>query len=199
MTKKLFLFLHGLVFLLGAIACVILFNARGGHPPGIIFLPFAGAAWVFLHIFFGVMQKLGTMGRRRAIEYGQQPEPWPPALILVVLGCCFIFFNGLSALAPLIMYRRETPILLAVFVAVQGLNLACLCGIMLRRDWARMIAGGALLLIAVIILIRVAPVLLWGSGIGLISLAYLACVIAGFSGLGYYLLTSDRIRNFFVK
>lgn len=199
MNRILFRVLHCATFLLGLSVCVVLFHARGGHPPGIVFLPFAAAAWVFLHIFLGVIQKLGSMGVDRAYAAGMEPEPWPLALILVVVGCCMIFVNGLTGIAPLILYRNLYPIALILFLAVQLTNLACLCGVLLRRDWARIIAGVVLMLIAALILFRLAPVLLWGKGLGFVALSYAAALIAASSGLGYYLLTSERIRNFFIR
>lgn len=199
MNKTIFRVLHVIVLCTGILACAVLFHAREGHPPGIIFLPFAAAAWVFLHLFLAGIYKLGSMGEDRAYALGAEPEPWPPALILTVLGCCVILFNGMTAIAPLLVYRNHTLIVLLLFLVIQGLNLACMCGILLRRDWGRLLAGYALLTLAGLILLRMAPVLLWGSGIGFIALAYAACVIGGFSGLGYYLLSSQRIRNFFVR
>lgn len=199
MNRKLFLILHGILICIGVYACAVLFNARGGHPPGIIFLPLAAGIWIFLHIFLGVIQKLGSMGVQRVYDAGLEPGPWPPALILVVAGCSIIFFNGLTGIAPLIIYRNLSPILLALFLGIQAINLACLCGILLRRDWARVLAGGALLLIAALLLLRLAPVLLWGHGLGFIALAYAAALIGASSGLGYYLLTSERIRDFFIR
>lgn len=198
MNKTIFYILHGIVLCLGVIACAVLFYARGGHPPGIIFLPFAAVAWIFLHLFLAGIHKLGAMGANRAIALGQEPASWPPVLILTLLGCCYVLFSGLTAVAPLVVYRNHTPIVLLLFLGVQGLNLACLCGILLRRNWGRLIAAYAMITISVLILLRLAPVLLWGSGMGLITLAYAALVIAGFSGIGYYLLSSPRVRNFFV-
>lgn len=198
MNKKLFLALHGVVICLGIYACVVLFNARGGHPPGIIFLPVAAVAWIFLHIFLGGMQKLASMGENRAYDRGRDLERWPSVLILVVIASSIIFINGIPGLTALVFSQNQRPQLLALMSVLQAVNLACLCGILLRRDWARIIAGSAFVLFAGLILFRLAPVLLWGAGLGIIELIYAAALIGASSGLGYYLLTSRRVQEFFV-
>lgn len=80
--------LHILVAITAVIACVILAFATGGHPPGIVFIPFVLVYWLVAHLFL--------FGLKRALVYMAKPKEnkaalgWPPLLTLMAIGSGFI-------------------------------------------------------------------------------------------------------------
>ena len=89
--KIIFRILHALVALSAVIICAILILAKGGHPPGIVFVPFVLAYWVVTHLFLlGLKWFLSFMARPKKDSISQG---WPPLLTLsaILSGCILIF------------------------------------------------------------------------------------------------------------
>jgi len=88
-----FRILHIVIAVVATIICIVLAFATGGHPPGIVFIPFVLAYWIISHlVLFGLKLLLGYMEThgKSSISHG-----WPPLLTLLAVG------SGL-ALLPLL-------------------------------------------------------------------------------------------------
>ena len=75
--RHLFYWLHAILALIGLGVCGVLLTATSGHPPGVVFLPLAVAAWLVAHAFLGLLQLLVVMGRSRLERIGGESASWP--------------------------------------------------------------------------------------------------------------------------
>ena len=64
MVQYVFLGLHMLWAVPCALVSIWLASAKGGHPPGIVFVPFVVAAWIGGHLTLGLTQWLLSRGLR---------------------------------------------------------------------------------------------------------------------------------------
>ena len=175
----------------------MLFTARRGHPPGIVFLPVAVIIWIVLHAFLGFVHALSNRGRKRIEASGETAASWP--WVLVVLAGAYSVFILYAMLGLGEWLRRNEAWNFydtrnAVFLVA---NLACLLGILLRRRWGQYLAGVYSLLLSGRLAYRVAKRIIVSNSVSLDDLLVALVVVAGLGYLGYYLLTSARIRSFF--
>lgn len=175
----------------------MLFTARRGHPPGIVFLPMAVIIWIVIHAFLSFVHALSNRGRKRIESSGETAASWPWVLVILAGVYSVLILYSMLGLGE---WLRENEAWhyhhtrAAVFLLA---NLACLLGILLRRRWGQYLAGVYSLLLCASIGYRIAKHVLVANSVALDELLVALVVVAGLGYLGYYLLTSARIRSFF--
>jgi hypothetical protein len=133
-----------------------LLSLTGGHPPGIIFLPFALAAWALGHFFLWASGRLATVGVQRLEARGVATR-WPPSLMIAILGTGVVAAGGLAFIGRLAVDRDQgldawNAILLGVWLP----HAVCFPALLLRQAWSRWLAtalavGWALLMVSQIL------------------------------------------------
>lgn len=195
--KHPFRWLHTVVALIGLAVCGLLLSADSGHPPGIVFVPLAVAVWLVIHLFIGLTQFFARKGRQRAHTLGSESQKWPVALVLIVFACSALFLYGTGGLVE---WWRSNEVwrpfrnrhLFVVIVAF-----VCLTGILLRRDWGRLVAASASIFAAVYFGYRFVRNILSSMQLNVGLVLYALVFVIGFALLGIYLLRSERIKAFF--
>ena len=98
-VKSVFRWLHVVWAIFAASMCVLLATLKGGHPPGLVFVPVAAAIWVVGHILLWLSHKLANRGNylsdNRNIARGKSPV----MLTTLVILCGIVFFFGIFGLA----------------------------------------------------------------------------------------------------
>jgi hypothetical protein len=140
MKRPLF-WLHTLIAIIGLVVCAVLLMARSGHPPGIVFLPYALVAWLMIHIFLGFIQVLASQGNKYTFKQGKELSSWPVALVIVVAGCGIFFLYSLGGMVSWWLSNEAWRSHRTVYLIVQIVAFICLSGILLRRCWGLLIAG----------------------------------------------------------
>lgn len=145
--RRVLLALHLLWALIGLTVCLWL-AAAGGHPPGLVFVPLAVAAWALGHLF---LWAAGRLARAGAVRPGG--ERWPPALLAAVLGSGCVTAIGLCVLALQAIQRELAPDAWTLtLAAVWSPHVVAFAALLLRRRWARPLAVAlALFWVAVLI------------------------------------------------
>ena len=133
--------LHAVWAVAGLAVSGWLFTLRGGHPPGIIFLPIALAAWGLGHFFLWGSGRLAEAGVRR-FEARGIATAWPPALLLAIAGTGVVAIGGLALVGRLVIDSDAAldvwnSILLGVWLP----HAVCFPALLLRRGWSRWLAA----------------------------------------------------------
>jgi hypothetical protein len=118
-----------------------LLSSWQGHPPGVIFLPLALAAWGLGHLFLWASFRLAVAGARR-LETRGFVTSWPPALVLAIAGTGVVAAGGLALVGRLVVDRDSTldawnAILLGVWLP----HAVCFPALLLRQGWSRWLAA----------------------------------------------------------
>lgn len=195
--KHPFRWLHALVAMLGLAVCAILASSDSGHPPASVFLPLAIAAWLVIHLFLGLTQAFASKGRQRAQTLGTDTQKWPAVLVLVVFACSALFLYGSGGLVEWWLSNEAWRPFQYRHLLVVVTAFVCLTGILLRRDWGRLVAAAASILVTVFLAYRIVPEFFTAKSLSIGLAIYAVALIASFALLGVYLLRSDRIKSFF--
>ena len=171
--------------------------AKGGHPPGLIFVPVAAVIWLAGHLFLWGSRKIAMRGKKFAEGRNIAPGNWPVAIILLVFLLGLIFIFGLSGIAWHILFERDRLGEIAVPLAVWIPSSLCFFGILLRQDWSRILAGSGFILVAVILLYEMVASLMRGYRNSntewvIAVVIFVLCIL-----LGQYILRSSRIKAFY--
>lgn len=200
--KHIFYWFHGIIFIIGLFICSYLIygtvsGTDRGHPPAIIFLPFIVIAWLFLHAFLFLTQWLVSRGNKNALKRGNANNSWPITLIVFMILCGISSLVGFAGLASMLFSGRlPTHTSQWLNLLFFGISFVSLCGILLRKNWGRLVAGLSCLLVSgfmTYIIIRtviIRPNYDIGAGI------YVILIVIGFGFFGFHLLTSERIKTF---
>jgi hypothetical protein len=197
--RHLFYWLHAILALIGLGICGVLLTATSGHPPGVVFLPLAVAAWLVAHAFLGLLQLLAVMGRSRLERIAGEPVSWPLLLILIVAVFSLTFLYMLAGLVEWALSGEAMSTRRLVHIAVQLTVLISLCGILLRMNWGRLMVAAISLLLALYVLVRAVPEVFSSNQIIIGMLFYLVSLVGGLVVLSYHLLMSQRIKSFFIR
>ena len=197
--RHLFYWLHAILALIGLGVCGVLLTATSGHPPGVVFLPLAVAAWLVAHAFLGLLQLLVVMGRSRLERIGGESASWPLLLILIVALFGLTFLYMLAGLVEWALSGEAMRTRRLVYIAVQLAVFISLCGILLRMNWGRLMVAAMSALLAIYVLVRAVPEVFSSNQIIIGMLFYLVSLVGGLVVLSYHLLMSQRIKSFFIR
>lgn len=85
--------------IIGAGACILLATLKGGHPPGLVFVPVAAAIWVVGHVLLWLIYKLAIRGKRSSDNKNIAEGKWPVMLPILVILSAIILIIGILGLA----------------------------------------------------------------------------------------------------
>lgn len=193
--KKHFRWLHIGWAILGSVACALLATGKG-HPPGFVFVPIAVLVWLVGHALLWLSRKLAVRGKYLRDDSGVATEKWPPALIFVAFVCGIVSIFGLFGIAWLIIDGKRLHDLL-IPLAVWVPSSLCFFGILLRRDWSRILAGGGLILMAAILLYEMIASFTRGYRNSPTEWLMTIVIFTLLVLFGQYILRSSSIKAFF--
>lgn len=188
--------IHGIVFLVGLLISILVFVV-GYDTELMIIFPAVINTWILVHLLLGLVQLLDWLGRKRTASGPARVLPVPMILTIIVYG-----LGALQGLAMLLFalgsVKQWTP--LRMFeVALTVFPVTVFLGLMLRYPWARMLAGGGLILCGVFFLAVYASSIVnqhsrlaWGEALSLAG--FHAALIA----LGIVFLNSPGVRAYFM-
>jgi len=198
-TKTLFRWLHVVWAIIGASACVLLATAKGGHPPGSVFVPVAAMIWMAGHVFLLGSHKLTVRGNYLAESRNTSSGKWPLAIVLLVFLFGIVFFLGLLGIVWQLLFERDWLRALAIPLAVWAPSSLCFFGIVLRHDWSRLLAGSGFIVVAIILLYEMIASFMRGyrnSNAEWLTVIVIFVLLVLF---GQYVLRSPSVKTFFPK
>ena len=178
---------------------MLLATAKGGHPPGIVFVPIAAAIWLVGHILLWGSHKLAIRGKYLAESRGITSGKWPLAIIFLVFLFGIVFFFGLFGIVWQILFERDSLRELAIPLAVWIPSSLCFFGIVLRHDWSRLLAGSGFIVVAIILLYEMIASFMRGYRNSSAEWATAIVIFVLLSFFGQYVLRSSSIKTFFSK
>ena len=192
LSRGRFFWAHIICAVAGAAVSVLVITAEGSHPPLIIFLPVILVVWALGHLAIWGIRLLARKGRDRSNE----PGPWPPGLILALVGAgagaLFGIFQLLSLYWGARIFADDGLSLMIVWIV----HALCFSGILLRHNGSRYLAAALSFGWAALLGRQIQDYLFHHQGsIGFDTLAAFAAVslLVIFE---IHLLRSRRIRRF---
>ncbi len=170
-----------------------------GHPPGIVFAPVALAIWLLGHALLWLIRRMAIRGRSRATKIQAAHDKWPPTLIVLAVSCGVVFIFGSFALVLKILFDRDWPPGVSMLLAVWVTSSVCFFGILLRRNWSRIIAGAGLLAVAVILLYEMIASSVRGYANSTTELLTGSAIFVALLLIGQHVVRSRRIKDFFAR
>jgi hypothetical protein len=198
-TKNVFRWLHVVWATIGASISVLLATAKGGHPPGIVFVPVAAVIWLAGHVLLWGSHRLAIRGKYSVENREIAPGKWPLSIIFLVSLFGIVFFFGLFGIVWQILFERDWLRELTIPLAVWIPSSLCFFGIVLRRDWSRLLAGSGFIVVAIILLYEMIASLLRGYRNSSAEWTTVIVIFVLLSLFGQYILRSSSIKTFFSK
>lgn len=197
--KNVFRGLHIVWAILGAGICILLASAKGGHPPGLVFVPVAAVIWLTGHVVLWVSRKLAIRGRHLAENRNIAPGKWPLPIILLVLLFGIVFFFGLFGIVWQVLFERDWLRELAVPLAFWVPSSLCFFGILLRQDWSRILAGSGFMVVAGVLLYEMIASFTRGYRNSTTEWVMVIVIFILLTLFGYYILRSSSIKAYYSK
>ncbi len=192
--NKLFRILHALTALTAVIACVVLIFAKGGHPPGIVFVPFVLVYWVITHVILLVLKWfLAYMAKS---EEDSNSQGWPPLLTLIaIISGLFLAFAMYGVFHDYVLRSYKIEIQDIVWAAMFFIAPALLLGGLVfgaatGSKYARWIAAGGPVAYLVYSIMHII------NGTAKPSFFNIIIVFGLCIALSSYLIFSSRVKNF---
>ena len=195
--KNVFRWIHGVWAVIGAGTCILLAAAKGGHPPGLVFVPIAAAIWLAGHLLLWVSHKLAIRGKNLAQSKNIASGKWPVTIILLAIVCGAIFIFGLFGITWQLLFERDRLRELAIPLLYWIPASVCFFGILLRRDWSRILAGSGFMLVAAILLFEMAASAMRGYRNSTTEWLMVVVIFFLLVLFGLYVLRSPKIKAFY--
>lgn len=183
----------------GASVCILLATAKGGHPPGLVFVPIAAVIWLAGHMLLWVSRKLAIRGKNLAGDGNVAPGKWPLTIVLLVFMFGIVFIVGLFAIVWQILSERDWLRELAIPLAVWIPSSLCFFGILLRQDWSRLLAGYGFIFVAVILLYEMVASFMRGYQNSAAEWVIVFAIVGLLILFGQHILRSSSIKAFYIK
>lgn len=191
--------MHIVWALVGAGVCVVLATATGGHPPGIVFIPVAAVIWLGGHVLLWGSHKLAARGRDLAAAENASSGNWPPMIILLTFAFGVMFVFGFFFLAWQLLFewhwQRDMFVPLAFWIP----SSMCFFGILLRKDWSRVLAGSGFIIVASVLLYEMIATLVRGYRNPMTEWVTAIVIFVVLALVGLYVLRSSAIKSFFSR
>jgi hypothetical protein len=197
--KYVFRWLHIAWAIIGASICILLATAKGGHPPGLVFIPVAAVIWLAGHVLLWVSRKLAIRGKDLADNRNVASGKWPLTIILLVFIFGAIFIVGLSGIVWQVLFERDWLRELAIPLTVWIPSSLCFFGILLRQDWSRILAGSGFIVVAVILLYEMIASFVRGYQNSTTEWVIAVAIFGLLILFGQYILRSSGIKAFYSK
>jgi hypothetical protein len=191
---------HILWALLAAAACALLIAGGGGHPPPIILVPVVWVVWVTGHFALWGVRWLAVRGRIFGSDTEGEARPWPPGLIIALMGTGAASSLGLLQLVISVFFRARYPFRDAFWTIMMIAWLAhgvCFAGLLLRRAWSQWASATLCVGWALLLAWQILEAVLRGSRINAGELLLAVALVALLTALGYHIQTSEKVQAFF--
>jgi hypothetical protein len=179
------------------IACVILVTSKGGHPPGIILLPFALIFWVIGHVLLWIISKLFARGKNLEARTESDVKKWPLSLIILTVFFGGVFIFGSMAIILFMVLQNDwlsgMPVILALWLPPS----VCFIGILLHKSWSRLLAGWGFIAVAMIILYQLVESALRNNTASVTEWVIAIAILIFNLLIGLHILRSPRIKAFY--
>lgn len=195
--KNLFRWMHGVWAIIGAGSCILLAAAKGGHPPGLVFIPVAAVIWLAGHLLLWMSHKLAIRGRYLAEGRSTASGKWPLAIIFLVLVFGAVFIFGLLGIIWQVLFERDALLKSTIPLSYWIPSSICFFGILLRQDWSRILAGSGFLLLAAILLFEMVASAMRAYRNSTTEWAMVIVIFILLVFFGQYLLRSEKIKAFY--
>jgi hypothetical protein len=170
-----------------------------GHPPGLVFVPFAAAVWLLGHGALWLANRLVDRSERVAREQGRATGKWPPFLVLLAFCSGVVFFGGLLLIVGGGQFGGANLKELAILLVIWLPPALCFVGILLRKYWAMYFASAAFLAVAAYFVFEVTYSMVRGRAHPLKEWIFVIIVISLCVFLAIYVLRSRAIKGFFAR
>ena len=197
--RTVFRWLHFIWGFIGVSICILLATAKGGHPPGLVFVPVAAVIWLAGHILLWVSRKLAIRGKALVENRKNASGNWPLILIILAFVSGLVFIFGLFGIIWRILDNENWLRYMTLPLSIWLLCTSCFFGFLLRKDWSRILAGSGSIFLGVILLYEMIASLLRGyrnSNTEWIMAIFIFLLLIT---LGLYIFRSKRIKEFFYK
>ncbi|MGI9228040.1 MAG: hypothetical protein ACR2PU_04530 [Gammaproteobacteria bacterium] len=173
--------------------------SKGGHPPGIIFLPFAIGFWVIGHVLLWFSHKLAKRGRYSTENNKDTGGNWPLTIILLALlfGGIFIF-GFLTIISHFVLEHNSTsklPLMLALWLPTS----ICFIGILLRQAWSRVLASAVFVIVAMFLLYQMIESIVRSNHHSIMDWLIAITIVLICLFLGQHICRSSKIKAFYAK
>jgi len=195
--KNVFRWMHGVWAIIGAGSCILLAAAKGGHPPGLVFVPVAVAIWLAGHLLLWMSHRMAIRGKSLAESRNIAAGKWPLTIIFLVLVFGVIFIFGLFGITWQVLFERDSLRELAIPLLYWIPSSICFFGILLRQDWSRILAGSGLSLLAAILLFEMAESAMRGYRNSITEWLMVIAIFILLVLFGQYVLRSEKIKAFY--
>ncbi len=195
--QNVFRWLHVAWAIIGVSVCILLSTAKGGHPPGLVFVPIAAVIWLAGHVLLWVSRKLAIRGKELADNRSAASGKWPPTIILLAFIFGIVFIAGLFAIVWQVLFERDWLRELAMPLAAWILSSLCFFGILLRQDWSRILAGSGLVVLAAILLYEMVASFMRGYQNSTTEWAIAISIFGLLVLFGQHILRSSTIKAFY--
>jgi len=189
--------MHGVWAIIGAGSCILLASAKGGHPPGLVFVPVAAAIWLAGHLLLWMSHRLAIRGKSLEESRNIASGKWPLTIIFLVLVFGVIFIFGLFGIIWQVLFERDSLRELAIPLLYWIPSSICFFGILLRQDWSRILAGSGLLLLAAILLFEMAASAMRAYRNTITEWVMVIAIVILLVLFGQYVLRSEKINAFY--
>ena len=196
--KIVFRSLHIVWVIIGVCVTFVLAISKG-HPPGIIFVPFALVIWGIGHVFLWLSHKLAIQGRNIAENRNNDERRWPLVLTLLLFFFGGIFFIGFIQIILTMMdkYSRQSELLIILVIWLP--SSICFVGILLRQAWSRIVASGGFIVVALLLLYQMVESLLGNSRHSVKEWIVAIAILVLFLFIGQHIYRSPNIKAFYSK
>jgi hypothetical protein len=197
--KTAFRWLHSIWGIIGAGICILLATARGGHPPGIVFVPLAALIWLAGHVLLWLSRKLAIRGKSYAENRNIALGNWPPMIILLVFTSGIVFIFGLFMIIWQMLFEEDWLRYMTIPLSIWTVSSIGFFGILLRQNWSRILAGSGFIVLAITLLYETLASLMRGyrntNNEYMMVIAIFILLIL----IGLYILLSNSIKAYFYK
>ncbi len=197
LMKNVFRWMHGVWAIIGTSSCILLAAARGGHPPGLVFIPVAVAIWLAGHLLLWMSHRFAIRGKKLAESRNIASGKWPLTIIFLVLVFGVIFIFGLFGIIWQVLFERDALLELAIPLSYWIPSSICFFGILLRQDWSRILAGSGFLLLAAILLFEMAASAMRDYRNSITEWVMVIAIFILLVLFGQYVLRSAKIKAFY--
>ena len=197
LMKNVFRWMHGVWAIIGAGSCILLAAAKGGHPPGLVFVPVVAVIWLAGHLLLWMSHRLAIRGKSLAESRNIASGKWPLTIIFLVLVFGVIFIFGLFGIIWQVLFERDSLHDLAIPLFYWIPSSICFFGILLRQDWSRILAGSGFMLVAAILLFEMAASAMRAYRNSITEWLMVIAIFILLVLFGQYVLRSKKIKAFY--
>lgn len=191
--RTLFRALHVLWALPCVAVSVLLVLSKGGHPPGIVFVPLVLLAWGLGHLLLWGTHWLA----RKGLAKRGPSATWPVAVVLALVGSGVVAFLGILLGGAAAFERSHWSAWDVTLLGVVVAHLPAFAGLLLRERWSRLWAAALTAFWSLTMLYQMVDALRRGSSIDSWEWPVATLIVVGFGALAWALVRSPKVAGYF--